>query len=256
MASREQSSESPPFRTAPPQLRIHHLLLCTVVAAIELTVWHNHNSVPSSVVKQFPPLAIALNTVELVLGSIGLTLGLLSVYWHVKGYAGLVQPGQWLLFGYAVEVIPSYLIVLLVHFGFDWGGTLRGEAGITLWLVANVLSLAIFYVVPLVFLAFCAWRVADTLPWRFLFAFLAFTKLITTSSAYHFLLHYLNVPIMAAANAPVLAYSSVTLGLAGWSAMIDWGSQRPRFWPHWAGLGLSIITQSLRVGGGVFWLFS
>jgi hypothetical protein len=228
-------------RPDPPPLRIHHWMLCVVVAAMQLAILHSR--MPSSVVQQMPLPAIAFNAVYEGLGAISVTLGILSIYWHLKGYAGLVQPGQWLLFSSAIAAFPFYIVTLPLR---RWNG------GVALW-IADGLYI-VYHVVPAVFFLLCAWKVADTRPWRIVFAFIAATMVVTTSWVSHVLSSYWITPLSVAVAIPILAQSCLGLGIETWAAVTDVTSRRTRFWTHWAGIGLAILNQIMFVVGGALTL--
>ncbi len=54
---------------------------------------------PAEVLDSLPVWALAFNAIAQGFPSLGLTFAIFSIYWQLKGCAGLVQPGQWLLDG-------------------------------------------------------------------------------------------------------------------------------------------------------------
>lgn len=229
-------------RPDPPPLRIHHWMLCITIAAIQLTVLHSR--MPSSVVRQMSLSAIAFNGLYEGLGAIGVTLGILSIYWHLKGYAGLEQPGQWLLFSSAIAATPFYIVTLPLR---------RWNSVMALSIAAGV-NVVLYHIIPAIFFTLCAWKVADTRPWRAVFVFLAATMVATTSWGSHVISSYRITPLSVAIAIPILAQSCFGLGIEGWAAVIDIHSRRARFWTHWAGIGLAILYQILFIAGGTLTL--
>src|SRR5690242_17008774 len=102
-----------PHRPEPPPLRIHHLMACAVVAAVQLSLWRV--AIPHAA--QFTGVNAVMVGIIYIFGAIGLTLALFSIYWQVNGLPGLVQPGQWLLVSYAVSALRFYVTILLLMAG-------------------------------------------------------------------------------------------------------------------------------------------
>lgn len=89
-----------------PPLRIHHLMVCAAVAAVQLAFWRS--TLPDDVlarISESSAAGVMLFAIDQTLNAAGLTLATFSVYWYLKGYAGLMQPGQWLLFIYFVSLL-------------------------------------------------------------------------------------------------------------------------------------------------------
>lgn len=242
IAALRQLQQPVTVRPDPPPLRIHHWMLCVVVAAIQLAVLHSR--LPSSVVQQMPLLAIAFNAVYEALGAVGVTLGILSIYWHLKGFAGLVQPGQWLLFSSAIAAFPFYIVTLPLR---RWNSVMALS-------IAGGLNVILYHIVPAIFFTLCAWKAADTRPWRVVFAFIAATMVVTTSWASHVLTSYWITPLSVAIATPILVQSCLGLGVESWAAVTDITTRRARFWTHWAGIGLAILKQILFIAGGALTL--
>jgi hypothetical protein len=248
-ADEDSIFESNESRPAPPPLRIYHFMLCAAVAACQLTLWHN--SIPATMLRQIPIVAVALNAMYEGLAAIGFTLAVLSIYWHAKGYAGLVQPGQWFLLRYLISTVLRYAIMLLGKVGFDWSDAQSGFDGTAVWFLVHACYSVIFTIIPCMFFTYCAWAVADTRPWRWVFAAFAVISVFKTSEISHILSAYLNVPVTLAIATATLVVAGVKLALESWTAASDFASQHERYWPHWAGIGVAIIDHAFVILGAV-----
>ncbi len=110
MAVIEQTSGAPHIRPAPPPLRIHHLMACAAVAAVQLSLWRASFTHTAEIVSL---LNAVLTAIGYGLSAIGLTLAIFSIYWQRGGFAGLVQPGQWLLVRFVFLAIQFCVAILL-----------------------------------------------------------------------------------------------------------------------------------------------
>jgi hypothetical protein len=214
------------LRSDLPPLRIHHLLLCTAVAAVLLTVWQ----------VVYPPEArgVLTTSVCIRLGlswtiyAVGLTLATLTCWWRVKGYASLAQPGQWLLL---VQVIPllDLLVASLSRVGV--AGQALWEKNIFLWgpaeyahVAAGVLAPLASIVLPILLFGWTAWRIADTRPWRIVLALLALVRI-------------------SGVGWSILVFAVV------WPTVDDAIRKRRRSWTHWAGTGLFVAGHLVHFAG-------
>lgn len=218
-------------------------MACAAVAAVMFTLWRNTSS-------QIDTLSHAQAAVMAFWGgltSIALTFAIFSVYWHSRGYAGLKQPGQWLLIGFAAAVFRSVVWMLLAAATRD----------------SNALSLpyrvfiavATSSIIPLVFNVWCAWKVADTLKWRIAFIVFAISPILSGASSV--LLGWATTPtgIKNAIAASSISLSAIRLIAVGFSALGDRLSGLQRFWTHWLGVGLFILVcVASIVGSAVAWL--
>src|SRR5262245_61498334 len=59
------------------------------------------------------------------ISAIGLTFAVLSIFWQRKGYAALVESGQWLLLRHAIGAIRFYISVIpfAIAHSYGWGTT-------------------------------------------------------------------------------------------------------------------------------------
>ena len=98
------------------------------------------------------------------------------------------------------------------------------------FLILQVLYLG----VPLLFLAWLAWRVADTRPWRFFFALLAACILCGS------IVHYMHFSMRVSELQRGIASSALV-----WAIADDVAAGRRRYWTHWAGATLFAAGQLL-----------
>jgi hypothetical protein len=242
-------------RPDPPPLRIHHLMACAAVAAIEFSLWRT--AFPQAL-NELPSWHAALMTLYLVLTSIGLTCAIISIYWHVKGYAGLVQPGQWLLVSYAISALNTLMQAVFAMsfvdddwqralFEFDTSGLVR--------ILAAILGVLIRYVLPVAFFVWCAWKVADILAWRLVFITMAITHVIINGLFFLFAWNLFGWRFETVLGTFYLSTAGVTLLFEAWAVRSDLAQRRKRYWTHWVGLGLSIGSQIAMLAAGIFiWL--
>jgi hypothetical protein len=241
--------ELTPIRPDPPRLRIHHLMVCAAVAALQLSLWRAGDP---EMIQRMSVVNAALFAAYRVLAAIGLTLAIFSIYWQQKGYAALVQPGQYLLLGYLVASLGFfYGAFMALIFNRDWlyARGLSSNSGP----LASSLSILYFLVsmgLPLVFFLWCAWKAADTIAWRVVFVVLAISTLLYFVPSVTFALGFSSSPLTAIALTN-LGRGVVVLLLEIWAISEDVTRLRTRFWTHWAGAGLVIASQLLTIAGGV-----
>ena len=243
----ELSLNVPGARPAPPPLRIHHLMACAAVAAVQFSLWR----------VLYPQSASQLsvtNAARMVAGgglsAIGVTLAIFSVYWHLKGLAGLVQPGQWLLVGFAFSALNSVvMLVWLTSIGFTTAN------GYSSWrIVWSLMFFATTYLIPFIFHAWCAWKVADTWSWRIVFIAMAISPLLTSGFLMQVIASVAFMNMQSAIWTTYIGRGLILLLVEGWAAARDLQSRRKRYWTHWAGVALSLLVQLSSVAGGVAYL--
>jgi hypothetical protein len=221
-------------------------MACTAVAAILLTL--SRYQIPAEAVGQLSLSIKVFWAVREGLFATALTFALLAIYWQWKGYASLVQPGQWLLIQPLVDVahlqIGLFLVTYLRVTG-PWGKpfALWSQSEKLLAVVSALYIIAIYLnrALPLLFYAWCAWRVADTRPWRVFFALYAVT------SALNFLPRY---PIFQLLRPGLIVTSIVMLSVLMWIIATDYRQQH-RYWTHWLGVGLCVAITVLEFASGV-----
>ena len=246
-------SISAPTDSPPP--RIHHLLLCMAVAATLLTVLQNRG----------PPAAFQRITAGQFVGmaesstflAVGSTLCAMSLYWRAKGFATLLQPGQWVLLGYSIPIIR---LVYEVLFSAAFADRALSSRNILLWhfadfaLLGYYLGLAILSSgLPLLLLyAWGAWRVADTRPWRTLFIWVAIRSAWRSTQFVNPLLGGSTLRWLENINSACFATMSISLAvnslLAAWAIANDIKGRRPRYWTHWARAALMTTGNLLSLG--------
>ena len=173
-------------RPDPPPLRIHHLMACAAVAAVQLSLMRAGFPQP---INTTSPFHTGLLAVYQVLSAVGLTLALFSIYWQRRGYAGLTQPGQWLLIVYAISAIRQFasLFLTMTFVGPNWQNVLgAGDSAGTLRFIWWSTNMVFSMIVPICFYAWCAWRVADTPQWRIVFVMFAATAIFMGPFTYLF----------------------------------------------------------------------
>jgi hypothetical protein len=229
-------------RPGPPPLRIHHLMACAAVAAVQFSLWRVlYPQTPS----QVPVANAAMMAVGGSLSAIGLTLAIFSVYWHAKGFAGLVQPGQWLLMGFAFSALRNVLTLMWVMSITAAPGGSRSSW----WMLWSWMLFTTTFLVPFLFYAWCAWKVADTWPWRIAFAVMAISPVFTSGMMLQLF------SSIAIANFQVIVWSAhigrgvILILVEGWAAVSDLRTLRSRYWTHWAGVGLSLLVQLSSIVG-------
>ncbi len=240
----------------PPPLRIHHLMVCAAVAAIELSLLrYMLNWSPQSRTM----VSGGVFGFTQVLNAVGLTLFGFSFYWWRKGYAAFTQPGQMLLLQYAASL-------LLYCFYMAFAFTLRPVAsaprspGWITWLPAimGIGSLLFSVLLPVVFYGWCAWKIADTWPWRMLFVLCAVAAILTSTLTMMLAQYMTRIGpnnIQSLIAVPQLLRGSM-LFIAGVLAVAsDSAAQRKRSWTHWAGLFLWLFGQIGTLLAGFYYMY-
>lgn len=249
----------PPERPGPPPLRIHHLFLWTFVLAallIELK-----GAVKADVWQRIPFHELVIFVVQETITSAGATLALLSIYWQKKGYAAFAQPGQWLLILTLYKVLESEFMRAMGWIGSIWS---FHPKGILLWnlgdlpvVVCWILQGIIMWAVPAAFYFVAARRAADTRPWRVFLVLSAIGLTVETVSYFIWATCFLvgaNPPPYFAFTGSYLApiashwFSNLVPVIVGvlllaWAIIDDRVRDRPRYWTHWAGASLPIISR-------------
>ena len=233
-----------------PRLRIHHLMACVVVAAIELSLYRAVYPNSFSAASTTTAILTALNG---TFTAIAITLGLLSIYWHFKGLPSLTQPGQYLLIGPIVAVVALYgtIAAMALRYG---GGFLGKDAGWSNFVAMSWANTAHF-TASAVFSAWCAWKVADTRTWRAVFVVRAIGSLISGWFAVAWMFHFVQLEnLHLALYGPWLGRALVQLVVDAAAGISDRRHARPRFSTHWGGLVLSIIGDVLSiVSAALYW---
>jgi hypothetical protein len=222
-------------RPGPPPLRIHHLMACAAFTAVMFTLWRTFYAQAGAI--------SAANGATMVIGggitAIGFTIALFTAFWHTRGYAALVQPGQWLLIEFGVSGLYS-LVVLSIFIAL--GARSFSPSG-DWWYAYRAFFAIGTYLVPLVFNLWCAWKVADTRAWRF--AFVVFALAAIVISPLLFELIGVLPSMLGAQNiymASHLGQCVVTLTALMAAALNDWFRKVRRYWTHWLGVGLMFLS--------------
>jgi magnesium-transporting ATPase (P-type) len=242
-------------RPDPPPLRIHHLMVCAAVAAIELSLlrymlnWSPQSrTIVSGGVFGFTQ----------VLNAVGLTLFGFSFYWWRKGYAAFTQPGQMLLLQYAASL-------LLYLFSMAFALTMR-STGVTTqspswfsWMpiMMGMGGLLFGVLLPVVFYGWCAWKVADTWPWRLLFVLCAVAALLTSTLTMMLAQYstYSRPNIQSLFAMPHLLRGSMLFAAGVLAVASDLAAQRKRSWTHWAALLLWLFGQIGTLLTGFYYMY-
>jgi hypothetical protein len=237
-------------RPEPPPLRIHHLMACAAVVAVIFTLWRTYYT-------QMGTTSVANAVILMAIGggltSIGLTFAIFSVAWHLRGYAALTQPGQWLLIGFAVSMLRTVILMSLLV------ATRRRSFGSMsdMWDILNSASVLATYVVPFGFYLWCAWKVADTRMWRIAFVAFAFLAILSIPglvqlSGMQWGLRGLDIYLVS--YAAQTGIKACVLLAALWN---DRRQKLRRYWTHWLGVGLSILVYlSSILSMVVQWIYS
>lgn len=241
-------------RPDPPPLRIHHLMACAVVAAVLLSILRFMLSLSP---QQQTLVHYGIYAFSFVLTSIGLTLTGFSIYWWRKGYAAFSQPGQMLLLQYAATLVLSLagLTLMAAMTGF------RGAGRPPSWysflpLAMSISSLVFGILLPIAFYGWCAWKIADTWPWRILFASCALSAILTSALSM-MLLQFMAGPsnIQLIVGVPYLIRGAVLLGVGVQAVATDLATKRKRSWTHWVGILLWLLGQIGTFLMGLYYLF-
>jgi hypothetical protein len=248
-------------RPGPPPLRIHHLLLCTVVASTLLACVHSQrNSGIQWGNTEADWVQIAVSDIVLAAGS---TLGALLIYWRVRGYDALSQPGQWLLIPFLWHATTPWPLMFIDQL-FS-AGSFHGKE-ILLWNLSDVMQFFVLcindtvrWIIPAMFYVVAARRAADTRPWRVYLAivalresWIAFFQLLATTAfligsqppvVFGLISQYLQPITLKFVFGTLL--SLITPATLIWPCIDDRVRRRPRYWTHWAGVILCLAMASV-----------
>jgi hypothetical protein len=246
-------------RPDPPPLRIHHLMVCAVVAAVQLSLLRFLLSLS----QQQTLVANGVFGFTQVLSSVGLTLTGFSIYWRRKGYASFSQPGQMLLIQYAASFVMLLISILIMLAIYGPGGVTSGPPSNAswAWLFPFVLgggSLLFGVLLPVTFYIWCAWKIADTWPWRWLFILCALTAVLTSTISILLIQMFRNIGpsnLQIVVGTPYVIRGSVLLGAGLVAVVADWMSKWGRSWTHWAGIILWLLGQIGSLLMGLFYIF-
>ncbi len=255
MSNGETRPEVGQSRSGPPPLRIHHLLACAVVASVLFLWWRN--AIPAELRAQLPATAVVLSAIVEVVSAVGFTFAVFSVYWHLKGFAGLVQPGQWLMLRriiYVVQIVFGRIVVSHLRVTGPWHKSLWdfSDIFVAVWSILYTILVIVVAALPVLFYLWCALRVADTRPWRVLFSLAAIRSLIDALPLVRIFAFLLpGWPLERLFALEMVTTSILLLSVMGW---IVWNERRlrlRRFWTHWLGVGLYAANEALNLSGGV-----
>jgi hypothetical protein len=242
-------------RPDPPPLRIHHLMACAAVAAVMLSLLRFRMSRSP----QQQSLALSIFAFTQVLTSIGLTLTGFSIYWWRKGYASFSQPGQMLLVQYAAT-LALYFVSIAFSMAMSGAGSGSRAASwySSLPLLMGIGSLLFGVLLPIAFYSWCAWKIADTWPWRVLFVLCALMAVLTSTLAVMLMQGVTNVGpsnIQIIIAVPHLIRGTVLLAAGALAVATDLVAQRKRSWTHWVGLILWLLGQIGTLLMGLYYMF-
>lgn len=243
-------------RPDPPPLRIHHLMACAVVAAIELSLLRFTMGLSAP---QQSVLSGGIFGFSQVINAIGLTLTGFSIYWWRKGYAAFSQPGQMLLLQYAASLMMYFVTMAFVLMMRLAGGASPPPSWFS-WLpmMLSIGSLIFGVLLPIVFYGWCAWKIADTWSWRLLFILCALTSFLTPTLSILLMQSQGTVGprnFQTAIGLPYLIRGTVLLAAGILVVATDATARRQRSWTHWAGIILWLFSQIGTLLLGVFYLF-
>jgi hypothetical protein len=233
-----------------PRPRIHHLMACAAVAAIQFSLYRAVYPNAFSAASTTTAILTALNG---TLTAIALTLGLFSIYWHFKGLPSLTQPGQYLLVGQIVVAVALYGTIAAMALMYG-GGIFSKDAGMSNFMAMSWANAAQFAASSM-FSAWCAWKVADTRTWRAVFVVRAIGSLISSWFAVAWMFGDLQLEnLRLAIYGPWFGRAIVQLVVDTAAGVSDRRRARPRFSTHWGGLVLSIIGDVLSiVSAALYW---
>jgi hypothetical protein len=220
--------------TGPPPLRIHHLLACAVVVGVQLSLWRAFFPADANQ----PGIYMTMAGIGLTFSAIGATMALFSIWWQIIGRRGLTQPGQWLFFTNVLSLI-GWLSGMMAYYwlrevrygsGATWGGR-------DILLVAyQTIVFALQYGLPLILFSWCAWKVADSLPWRMYFVLLAIGPLL-----FNLLVTFWGTGMPTAYILLHLARTALGLLFLLTAVAQEIAAHRARYWTHWLGIGLTLL---------------
>jgi hypothetical protein len=231
-------------------------MTCAVVTAVELSLlrFALHRSPQQQSIAGESVFAYTQ-----VLSAIGLTLTGFSIYWWRKGYASFSQPGQMLLLQYAATFVLQLVSMALMFAFIGAGGTPRSSGMMWLFSMAfGIGSLVFGVLLPVAFYAWCAWRIADSWPWRTLFVFCALTSILSSSMfvlVAQFTTRVSSSNIQTIIAVPYVLRGAILFPIGAFAAANDLTARRERSWTHWVGLILWLLGQIGSLLMGLYYFY-
>jgi len=219
----EELDPAAKLRFGPPPLRIHHILVATVVTAVLLSVNEGLRQNDVGGFSQF--FRSGMGVVYTISTGLAVTVVLFGVAWRRQGRAFFDQPGHWLLLDQSLKIGVFLFAAVVVMLRMTAGAELFSMIG--LWFsVIHLLSIALNF--------WAAFRVADSRLWRATFL------LGGCMSLAMFVIPWLGgVTVMMIFI--VAGNVAVTLLLIS-AAMADRRAGRERDWAHWLGVALELCV--------------
>ena len=233
----------------PPPLRIHHFMACATIAAIQLSLWRARFQEFTTDAATLPTGYRVVMTAYESLTAMATTVAIFSIYWRYKKLIPFLQPGQWLLVGYAIVAIPynCWLLIQIAIFGPSWRYVFSpSQSSPALSLLSSIGTWLFMLIIPVAFNIWCAWRIADTRPWKWVFVTTAISQLLESSVAF-----WLVYSILGSSGIPysILYFACAIIQVAAglWAVSTDMRAKRPRWWPHWVGIGIAILIHTTSI---------
>jgi hypothetical protein len=205
--------------------------------------------------------SLAMFAISQAMLAAGVTAAGFSVYWQWRGFAALVQPGQWLLLSYALMCFDILFRRSISTLQFL--DPLIWQKNILLWDVADFESMFAYLILflvqvgpPLLLYGWGTWRIADTRPWRVFYVVMMLHSLLNMVM-YHFRFGIFQWGVATSAGWIFSFTGIASLLLILWSAVSDLFSRRPRYWTHWFGAGLAVAGRGLYLASSLLiWLLT
>lgn len=212
-----------------PPLRIHHIMLATVTAAILLSL---HEVLRERDVIGFTTFFRSGHGIAYtIVAALSCTLLLIGLWWRRQGVRFFHQPGHWLIVSNSLSLgVFLFAAVLAIQ---RWDAQ---QMPYSLWMayyvVMSLLSSAVNF--------WAASRAADTRWWKSLFVVGGSMALVNLIAL---------VLNLYSAYAYIYWLGGITTTILLMSAMIsDRRTRRARDWPHWSGAGLELVLAAVAIG--------
>jgi hypothetical protein len=229
MTDDESVVESPANPLALPPLRIHHIMLATVTAAVLLSF---HEVLRQRDVAGFSMFfRSGHGIVYTIVTALSFTLTLLGVWWRRHGIPFFHQPGHWLLVSNSLS-IGVFLFAAVAAAGRWDARQMPYSLLLVYYVVMSLLSFAVNF--------WAAIRVADTFWWRALFGVAGCMALFVLVVVFlNFYLVYQFLYWLVGIATTILLSSAI---------ISDRRARRARDWAHWWGAGLELFLSVVAIG--------
>jgi hypothetical protein len=224
-------------RCDPPPLRIHHIMVATAVIAVLLSINHSLRQTNSFGLSSFATSGRGI-TMAITAGLAATIVGF-GFAWRRSGYSFFDQPGNWLLLSHSLTIGFFMMAAAICAFQLPDSHIATSIPFGAFYFLLIVLGIALNL--------WAAWRIADSIPWKFIFLVDGLTVICLFGVIW---LGFRGLVPIVIWGAPIAVL--LLLLLASWADRRD---HVRRDWPHWLGVCLRSIP-ILQTLGQPIWVWA